>query len=82
MMMKLFAVKDVKTEAYANPWCVRTEAVAIRGFAQACEDKETDWHKFPDDFSLYELGDYNPESGIINGHADPKRLCSASEFVK
>lgn len=79
-MMNVYAVKDTKSQLFNNPFVQKTDGTAIRTFSAACEDPKTELNKYPSDFSLYNLGEYDPESGKII-QKDIIQICNASEFV-
>lgn len=76
-----FAVKDIKSALFSQPHFVETKGVAIRSFATACEDPNTNLNKYPSDFSLYHIGTYNIESGQLTAISKPEQIANASEFV-
>jgi hypothetical protein len=75
-----FAVLDVKSKLFNQPYFVATNGVAIRGFANACE-KENELQKYPEDFQLYHIGEYDMETGLLHPLDQPKLIATASEFV-
>lgn len=79
--VKMYAVKDIKSEMFSTPHFLSSDGVAIRSFSQACEDPQTDLNKFPSDFSLYHIGLFNVETGFIEP-VQPKQIANASEFVQ
>nr|QJB19048.1 MAG: nonstructural protein [Microvirus sp.] len=80
-MLKVFAVRDVKADAFGNLICVPTKGLAVRAFADACADARSPMAMYPEDHSLYEVGEYDPNSGTIKGHALPQLVISASEVL-
>ena len=76
----MFTVKDVKTKLFAAPFFQKNAATAIRSFSTACEDTNTDLNKYPEDFSLYEVGSFDPETGQIHSEI-PNQIANASDFV-
>lgn len=80
-MMKLFAVRDVKAEAYGAPMSIATKGLAIRSFGDACLDPKCEFARFPADYMLYEIAEYDPNSGSIVPHKVPLFVASASEMV-
>lgn len=80
-MMKLFAVRDVKADAFGAPMSIATKGLAIRSFTDACADRKSDLNRFSDDYSLYELGSYDPNSGLIVTNPMPVFIISASEVL-
>lgn len=65
MVTKLFAVLDTKVEAFQAPMSFRTRGQAIRAFQEACSDNNTQFCKHPDDFVLFEIGEYDEGNGVI-----------------
>lgn len=76
-----FAVKDVKSELFNTPHFVPSKGVAIRSFGTACEDKTTQLNKYPEDFSLFHVGEYSTETGELTP-CTPDLIANASEFTK
>lgn len=73
MNEKMFSVYDSKANAYLNPFYARTTGVAIRQFTQAVNDQTHDFHKFAGDYTLFELGEFNVETGhvtMLKNHAN------------
>lgn len=77
----LFSVYDSKAELYMPPVTYRTRGEAIRSFQAACEDKQSQFHKYPSDFTLVEIGSFIESSGLIVGSETPTIVVNASDFV-
>lgn len=80
--MKIFSVHDSKAEAYLSPFYSKTPAEAIRSFSSACEDSSSAFFKYPSDFTLVELGEFDEISASIATHQKPRILANASEFKR
>lgn len=80
-MLKVFAVFDVKAAAYGNLICVSTRGLALRAFADACADQRGPLAQYPEDYAMYELGEYEPNAGSLVGHKNPIHVASASQVV-
>lgn len=67
MNLKIFAVRDIATAQFGNPMFMVNSGQAIRSFADEVnrEDKDSQLYKHPGDFELYELGDYDTETGLF-----------------
>lgn len=81
-MMKLFAVRDVKADSFGAPMSVASSGIAMRGFAEAVMDPKSELNKYPDDFSLYEIAEYEPNSANIKPHPLPVLIGTASSVVQ
>lgn len=80
--LNAYSVMDVKSKLFARPHFQQTDGVAIRSFSQACEDDSTELNKYPEDFSLYHVGEFDIETGVLKPLERPKQICNASEFVQ
>lgn len=80
-MLKVFAVRDVKADAFGNLMCVPTVGLATRAFSDACANPQSPMAAYPEDYTMYELGEYDPNTGNVKGHILPKLVMSASEAL-
>ncbi len=65
MKMELFAVLDQAAERFLELFCAPTLEFAIRGFREACGQEGHQFRKFPEDFSLFHVGTFDCELGVI-----------------
>ncbi|UDN67704.1 nonstructural protein [robinz microvirus RP_97] len=84
MKIILVAVRDEAVQAFGNPWCAQTVNMALRHFGDACgnPDDNNQWRKHPQDFFLYQVGEFENTTGVLSVLEIPVRLGSASEFVR
>lgn len=80
--LRVYAVYDSKVKAYMNPFFMRSDGEALRGWMDVCNDKSTQFNKHPGDFSLMALGEYDEQSGKFSCEAAPRSLGLAVEFVR
>lgn len=81
MMLRVYSVFDAKLASFGRPWYEMTDASAIRVFSDAVNDGSNpanQWHKHPEDFSLFYLGDFTDDDGGIRPQVPPVSLVSAS----
>ncbi len=81
MSFKIFCVFDSKAEAFLQPFFSVNRAVALRSFAQACQDSQSDFHRFAGDYSLFEIGDWSPQKGEIVMYEAKVNLGLASQYL-
>jgi len=83
MKLVLCSVKDRAADAYGRPMFVPSVGVAIRSFSDEVNRQDADNQLFnhPDDFDLYELGEFDDNSGQFALHELPK-LLSLGKQVK
>lgn len=80
--MKIFSVFDSKAETYSTPMVQRNSGEAIRSFQTAVNDNKTQFHAYPEDFTLVELAEWIETEGVIKPLPKPKILINASEFKR
>lgn len=73
-MSKVFAVYDKKSEFFGTPFFAVNEGVAKRNFDALVNDGESFVSKYPDDYSLYCIGDYDDVKGKIVGYEVPQLI--------
>ncbi len=83
MKLVLCSVKDRAADAYGRPMFVPSVGVAIRSFSDEVNRKDSENQLFnhPDDFDLYELGEFDDNTGLFVLHEAPK-LLSLGKQVK
>lgn len=67
MKHSIYAVRDAKADVYARPFTQANDQLAARAFYSAAMDPSTELSKFPEDYSLWVLGYFDDESGIVEG---------------
>lgn len=82
MISKIYCVYDSKAETYSPPMLNKTKAEALRDFATAANNPQTLPGKFPEDFTLFELGAYNDQNASFELHPTAIALGKAIEYVQ
>lgn len=84
MKRKYYAVRDTKMGTFAQLVPFENDAVAIRGFSDLVHrDKDSMIAAHPADFSLFYIGEFDVETGVLTqSDTDIRVLCTASDFVK
>lgn len=79
-MPKIFAIYDSKVESYGRPMFFLTKGEALRSWSDIINDDKSAFHKHPEDFTLFELGEFDETSGKIQQLPTPVSLGVAIEF--
>jgi hypothetical protein len=93
--MKMLAVYDVKSESYEVPFFKVNEQIAMREFALVCRDEQMLMNKFPEDYELHLLGEFdqsecsfvfknkahNEDAENLSILPRPKILCTAKQCL-
>ena len=75
--MKMFTVKDKKSEGFSMPFFQKTFGLAERSFKDAAQDTNSQIAKHPEDFALYYIGEFDEVTGLTEGLEEPKKVCDA-----
>lgn len=83
MIYKVYSIFDSKLEAYMLPQCRRSRGEVLREFTDAVNNDNPDngIGKHPEDFHLFEIGEYDDQTGMVQS-CTPVSLGCAIEFVK
>jgi hypothetical protein len=81
MIKKIFTVFDAKAEIYLPPFYMHSKGEAIRAFQTSANDQNLQIGKYPEDFTLYEIGEYDDSTAEIKT-IKHLPLGKAIEFVK
>lgn len=82
MIIKLFSVYDSKAKAYMTPFCRPATGLAIRDFIDVVNDVKSTISRYPEDFSLFEIGFFDDNTGELDMVERPINLGLGSAFVK
>jgi len=82
MTMKIFCMYDIKAQTYIQPFPESSTIAALRGFEVAVNEGQSTFKRFPDDFCLMELADFDQFTGKIEPHLTPLNLGSARTVLK
>lgn len=63
MILKCFAVFDVKAGAFLPPFFLPETPVAVRVFGDCVNDSQHQFGKHPEDYSLFLLGEFDCRVG-------------------
>lgn len=82
MNMIVTAVKDLKSDHFLQPQFSRSLADVMRSWELVSNEGNSLVSKFPDDYVLYKLAEFNPDTGEIASLSHPESLASAAEMKK
>lgn len=78
---KLFVLKDDKSNSYGAPITYPTRGMFIRDFLQDALSKgQAVFARHPQDFSVFEVGEFDPRSGQIFLHENKSCLGLVQDF--
>lgn len=65
MKLVIFAIHDSKAEAFLLPFFSPNSAMGVRTFAQGCNDPGVKFCQSPGDYTLFEIGTFDDNSGTV-----------------
>jgi len=81
MRLRVFSVYDHKAKAYLPPFFMGEQGQAIRSFKDAVNSDGHQFCRHPEDYTLFEIGDFNDSTGELTPHK-AELLCNALMLVK
>lgn len=80
MILKAFAVCDLKADIFNSPFFFPAIGQAVRAFADLANDNQSSVSRHPEDYKLFHIGEYDDQTGILTS-ITPAPLGVASEYV-
>ena len=65
MIQKVFGVRDTKALAFLQPFFSASTGAAVRAFGDAVNEGNSPLSKHPEDYLLYEIGDFDDQTGEL-----------------
>lgn len=65
MIFKMYSIFDSKAEVYLPPFYQKTHGESIRTVTESVTNSDSMLSKHPGDFTLYYLGDFDDETGLV-----------------
>ena len=80
MIQNLYSVRDAAGNLWTPPFMCRNDAEATREFQVGCERENSRWAKWPEDYSLWLIGQFDETTGEIAA-TQMEKICGAESFV-
>lgn len=77
---KMYAIYDSKAEGYLLPIFCKTPGVALRRFSEALTDPKHDFCRWPADYTLFEVGTFNHDNGLVTANEQRVNLGNGLEI--
>ena len=81
MRYKIVCVRDRAADVYGQPIFVSSLGAALRSFGDEVNNKESVFSKHPDDYDLYELGEFDDSSAVFDT-CIPRQIAVGKEQVR
>ncbi|UYD39252.1 MAG: nonstructural protein [Wigfec virus K19_177] len=80
--MKMYTVHDAAAQAFLPPFTSPSERDALSSFELAANDPQSNISKYPADFTLIQIAEFDERTGVLVKLADPIQLGSAAKYKK
>jgi len=80
MQQNIYTIYDVASGAYGRPFFCQADREAMRSFTDISVDAEHPVGQHPSDYTLFRIGTYNDNTGIIEGKP-PEKILTALEAI-
>lgn len=81
MKLKLYSVFDSKIGVYCHPMCLLSTGEALRAFGEIFNDPASKFNKYPADFTLFEIGEFDDSDCSFVLYDAKVSLGAAIEFI-
>jgi len=81
MQLKIYSIRDSKSECFTQPFFQHTAGEAERNFKTLVNDEKSTQNKYPEDFSLWEIGNYDDNTGKITP-IEPHHVVNAVQLIQ
>mgnify|MGYP003375826781 CR=1 FL=1 len=80
MKRKVYTVRDAKAELFNTPFYQTTHGEAERTFKNLVQDKTSMVGKYPEDYDLYYMGEFDDNTGNIMSLETPQHIVKAVQL--
>lgn len=79
--MKIFSIKDMKAQLHLQPFGDRDATSSKRGFQITANEGDSVVRRYPAEFRLLELADFNEQTGEITPYKHAIDHGSAADYI-
>lgn len=80
-MKNIYTIYDSKAEAYMSPWFVDKDGQALREFQDVIRNQESPFSKHPEDYTLFKIGTYDPNTAKLSSLDTPVSMGVGIEYL-
>lgn len=81
MQVLVYSVFDSKAETFGTPMFFLTKGIALRAFSDVCADAGSPMAKHPNDYTLFQIGSYDANTGKLTDLTPAVHVVAASSIV-
>ncbi|WNK15063.1 MAG: nonstructural protein [Microvirus sp.] len=81
MKLGVFTVFDSKSLTYYQPFYMASVGAAVRAFADSVNEKGHAFNLHPEDYTLFQVADYDDNTAIFSQFPNLNNLGVATSFI-
>lgn len=81
MKKMMYAIKDQKSMVFDPPILCHNRGDAVRMFSTVFDNQKSMMARFPNDYMIFELGEYDDNTGVITVHEIPQEVCKLEDLA-
>ena len=82
MKQIIASIYDSKVRVWSFPQQFVNKGALARAWEETCNDTNSPFAKYPSDFTMFIVGEWDDETGQISMHQAPEPLGTAVQFVR
>lgn len=80
MTKKLYVIRDEKSGLFDPPVLFHNRGDAMRGFSTVFQNSNSMMSRFPNDYVIYEIGEFDDTTGKITSLDLPELVCRLEDL--
>jgi len=81
MILQLYSIYDNKMEIYMPPFPANNARHAMRKCSEIFTQPNSVFLNYPEDFQVWEIGEYDDKTGVIKAFKNIRHLCTAKQII-
>jgi hypothetical protein len=82
MKLRVYSIYDEKAQAYLEPVYFNHVGEVVRMFTSVVNNPKSNISLYPEDYTLYQLGEYDNVAGVFNNLKAPLFVARATDLKK
>lgn len=80
MKLECFSLFDDKAKIFGTPFFAINSGIAVRMLTDLVNDPKSTVSRYPEDFTLYRLGEFSDDVGSLKSPVAPEPIGKAVQF--
>lgn len=80
-ILKMYSIYDRKSKIHHPPNYCHNTAHAMRVFTSIFSQVEQVFNAYPEDFQIFEIGEWNDETGMVTSLDKAHLICSGTDLM-